>query len=272
MYNVRATIIYPPGAHGSFLKLVLNHMAGVEYNSVANCNIFDRVKYPKGFIFDAVHFPKTHKQCINISLKFEDRLLYTALLLSRTAGYNINLYDDEDVIKKLKNHIVLSFICDKNFKKEVVTRKDLREVFRLTIFKDTNTLDLITKVNRSNNPIIEINLSAFYCMPKLLSSCIKVLELTGVEMKNEDISSLHSLFLSRVECKNIGKDTKKIVDRILNFEKFNLGKLNFLQESYIDDVLVNEFGIDPLYRDAYFTNSTEIFETYNLKNSLTKIS
>lgn len=263
IYNVKATIVYPSGAHGSFLKLVLNHMAGVKYN-IPNQTIFDKVEFPEGCIFDSNHFPKTNTPCINITSKYEDRLLYSALLLSRTSGYNVDLYDDEDVIKKLKSHIVLSFICD-SFNNDIVTRKDLREIFRLTIFQDKNTLDLIKKPNRSDNPLMEINLPIFYSMPELLQACIRILNLTRVAIKRPDISSLHSLFLSRITCKNIGKDTKKIIDRILNFEKFNLGKLNFLQEAYIDDVLVKEFGVDPLCRDAYFTNSIEIFKTYNLK-------
>ena len=46
------SIVYPSGAHGSFLKLLLNAMAGVDY-TMANSSVYDFTTFNGETIFTA---------------------------------------------------------------------------------------------------------------------------------------------------------------------------------------------------------------------------
>ena len=264
-------IIYPSGAHGSFLTFLLNYQAGVEcyYN---NSIIYDKVLYGQNQKFFSYHkkYPR-QSNIISIVVDQQSYLKWMAMCLSRTAGINLCIdFIHLDKFYKLNKHMVLKpllkSLSDISNKAEGnIEKKHLREWTRLCLF-DSNTILPILNVSAVEFPNYKFNFEWFYDPIKLKSKCIEIFNLFDIKIVN-DITILFDKFYQHNIYKNINVVPENIVNALIAKKNIPIPNLNFLQEAWIDNWLVNNYDIVPLLPDQYFSNTLEIIKQYNLINS-----
>lgn len=265
-------IVYPAGAHGHFLKLVLNTMAGHVSGPVENF-IYDGIPSDQLAPFTCVHFdsevPDTLGQTINIRVRPESYLKYAAVCLNRTSGVNIALEDlDLDTFDKISQHSIykhfvksLSIISGKN--DGDVPKGSLREWARLCLFdQDGLTIRQWTQSSEIDDSYI-VDFECFY-QGQFKETCQKILDFFGVPCHNNDIDHLIEHFDQNNRYRKIDQDCQTILQALQQKHNMPLANTNFMIEAWIDQYLVQQFGIDPLLQDDYSPTTHSLLERYHL--------
>ena len=264
------SIVYPSGAHGSFLKLLLNAMAGVDY-TMANSSVYDFTTFNGETIFTATdrYADVKSSNIINIRVDPKSYLKYTAMCLTRTSGLDLVLEDlNINTFEKLKTHSIFSHLLSSLVEISGndcgdVDIKYLREWARLCLFSNqgiTISQWMAPSIGESD---YVVDFECFY-NNTLVEECQKILSLYNIKVVNKDVSPLINHFDQHNRYRLIDKEIKSITENILANKSYPIYSSNFLTESYIDNWLVEFYKVDPLLRNEYFTDTKQIIESYLL--------
>ncbi len=264
-------IVYPSGAHGHFLKLMLNSMVGVDY-SVANSRVYDFVKF-KGnveFVTKDHYDPTSDDHIINIQVSPSSYLKYAAMCLTRTSGLDIVLESlSIDTFKKLEQHCIFSHFLPalSSISGKLSGDVDimyLREWTRLVLFADKGiTISQWIAPDVAIDADYVVDFESFY-NGTLEDTCSQILTHYGFAVSSDKINSLLEHFDQNNRYRLIDSDIPAILEHIKMGQSYPIKNTNFLSQAYIDNWLVENYYVDPLLRNEYFTDTKEIIETYGL--------
>jgi hypothetical protein len=262
-------IVYPSGSHGSFLKLLLNKLSGVQTDNTIDYRIYDKIKYLSPVFFDAGH-DVTTTPTISIHIRPSSYLKYFAMCLTRTADVNILVNNlGNNVFKKLEQHPIL-----KSFTSSLsrisgqingdVESKYIREWLRLCFFANNGT----TITQFVSPSMVEadytVDFESFY-NGSILEHCYQIYKMLGLKIIDIKVAeNLIEQFPEKLIYHNIDLNIDQILAAIDNGTKFDLSDTNLLQQAWIDNCLVNRYNIDPLLKNDYFSNTQELRKAYNL--------
>ena len=266
-------IVYPSGAHGYFLKLMLNAMSGVKY-SISNSRVYDFVEFNDTveIITKDDYNPTSNDHIINIRVGTNSYLKYVAMCLSRTSGLDIVLESlSVDTFKKLEQHCIfshflpsLSTISGKLSGN--VDIKYLREWARLTLFANKGITisqwilpDVVVDAEHA------VDFESFY-NGTLVDACHQILTRYQLSASLDKVESLLDHFNQHNRYRQIDVEAPAILENIKLGKSYPISNTNFLSQAYIDNWLVENYQIDPLLRNEYFTDTQQITETYRLLN------
>jgi hypothetical protein len=254
-------IVYPSGSHGQFLSFLLNSLYGVKNNYTNNIN-YDKIKFTKPVISSANHcIRESTSKIIHISVDPTSYLKYISMCIGRTAGYHIDINDIDNIGPKLENHITINSLVKKI---TAYTPGDLREWAQLTLFADNGkTISLMLKDTVPPSIDYTFNFEWFYNIETLVDKCHDICQIFGIEVK-QSINQLVEQFYYNNNNKDINVMPNKIINAIENRKNLDFGNLNFLQEAWINNWLVDTYKVVPLLTDAYFTNTSDIIKQYKL--------
>lgn len=265
-------IVYPPGAHGQFLSMLLNRLSGVPSETTED--VYDRTQYHAPRHFGGIHFPDNRPgpAGITISVDSPDIPKYFLICLHRTCGlgHNVNQYHLQ-TFDKVNQHPMLA-----GFRQDLerisgqtlgdVPTRYIREWFRLC-FLDNDYRSIRAWLNQCYNPQADfvVNFSTFYDLNALKDVCERIM--THYDLLNETldvIAPLHARFLDNNPDRYYGEDFPDILLALTQLHDKNIQGIDVLAQARIDHYLAKTHGVDPLLRDEYFDSLAEIYQTYGL--------
>lgn len=197
---------------------------------------------------------------IHIAVDPDSYLKYIAMCITRTAGNIIDL-NDAEISKALKNHIVIKEIARKITN---CSKGSLREWARLSLFSGNGqTITLLLKDTIPERIDYTFNFDWFYDKNKTIEKCYEIIKLFNIEAK-QSIDHLFEAFYNNNPNREIDVLPNQIIDSMNRKENLNFENLNFLQEAWIDNWLVDRYNVAPLLKDVYFTNTQSIIDQYQL--------
>lgn len=265
-------IVYPPGAHGQFLSMLLNRLSGVPSETTED--VYDRTQYHAPRRFGGIHFPdnRSGPSGITISVSAVDIPKYFLICLHRTCGlgHNVNQYN-QDTFKKINEHpMLVGFQQDLErisgqTSGDVATRY-IREWFRLC-FLDNDYRSIRTWLNQCYNPQadFEVDFSTFYNLTALIDVCKRIMYHYNLLDASWDIvPPLHARFLENNTDQHYGEDFPEILSALTQLHDKNIQGIDVLAQARIDHYLASTHNIDPLLRDEYFGTLAELYQAYGL--------
>ena len=264
-------ILFPSGAHGNFLKLLLNSLSDISVIRVPYQTVYDNIKFDSEILFEELHHVNDkNKPTIEICVRPESYLKYFAMVINRVSG--INLYVDDlgtNVFKKLEHHTILKFFVESLTEISGQTEgnvdpKYIREWYRICFFADNgNTISQFSSSTRSDADYI-VDFESFYD-GSILDVCYKIYNHLGLSVKRTEVAKgFVERFPEKVFYYNIDKPINTILNAIDNDKNIELSNTNLLQQAWIDNYLVSKYNISPLLRDNYFQNTQELKKIYNI--------
>jgi hypothetical protein len=265
-------IVFPSGSHGSFLTFLLNSLSGVncEHN---NELVYDRVTYRSEIKFISNHTISNNPHVrgrINIVVHNKSYLKYIVMCLSRTAGYDYSIEDfNKNTFDKLKKHVVLNhFITSLSTisgqSSGDVDFQSLREWARLCFFAcQGSTITQILKSSLIKDSNYTFDFEWFYNPILLIQKCHDITDTFDIR-SSKNILPLLDNFYAQNRYKYVDVYPELIIDSIKNKKLMHISNTNFLQEAWIDNWLVENYNIDPLLKNNYFSNTLDIVDHYNL--------
>lgn len=266
-------IVYPSGAHGYFLKLMLNAMTGVKYN-MSNSRVYDFVEFNDTveIITKDDYVPTSDDHIINIQVSSDSYLKYVAMCLSRTSGLDIVLESlPIDTFKKLEQHCIFSHFLPSlstisGRLSGNVDIKYLREWARLALFANKGITisqwmlpDVV--VDAEHN----VDFESFYD-GTLVDTCRQILTQHQLSISLDQVNNLLDHFDQHNRYRQIDAEVPAILENIKLGKSYPISNTNFLSQAYIDNWLVENYQINPLLRNEYFTDTQQITKTYGLLN------
>ena len=282
----KISILYPGGAHGNFLKMILNAMLGNTVVLVNDSSVYDHAKLSSESLFVInhhwmnIHTPiveiKHHLMdpdtpIINIRVNDTSLLKYCAVCFNRTSSLNLVLEDlNRDTIKKLKSHPIFSHFIPSLIElsgldlDNDVPYNYLREWARLCFFdNDCTTIKQWMMSSIAPEPDIVLDFECFY-NGTLKSECLRILKHFDLTPITTDIDDLIKHFEKNNRYRLIDYQSECIINSITTHKNINIESGNFLLEAWIDNWLKKYFKIDPLLQNSYFPNTQSLISQYNL--------
>jgi hypothetical protein len=146
-------------------------------------------------------------------------------------------------------------------------RHILREFFKIG-FKHPEQSGFITQQQKmqyhDSNNVIVVPFDSFYNILEFQNQISRIADWAKFQfLPNDNFINLHREFLKRQIYKNSKNYCDKVVQKIITCEKFDLPKLDLLQESYISAELEIYYGKElPAYQPIWFVSSSEILEYF----------
>lgn len=269
------SILYPSGAHGNFLSVVLNAMLG-NRKSTSKSASYDDSEFEMPSIFNAQHHNyQVSPPVINIRVADTSMLKYCAACLNRTSVMGISLDIllenlNVDTFAKLRRHpIFKSFIpslakLSQSDTDQDVPMRYLREWARLCFFDNNcNTMRQWMETCQIDNPDYVFDFEYFY-NGQLKNHCIDVLYHFGFKPITDDIDNLINDFEKNNRYRLIDSHAHAIMQNILQQNDTELKSQNFLVEAWIDQWLKINFNVEPILQDSYFTTTKSLISYYQL--------
>ena len=262
------TITYSAGSHGNLLEFLLNSAAGIKIDIIDDM-IYDKKHFATNPIFFATHRPVDG--AIAIRVNPESYMKFVAIAINRVDGCNLQIEDlEHDTFNKFKNHRMMEFFLHdlaviSGQTTGSVSRKFLREWLRLCFFaNDGATLHNYLNKQIPVNPSYLVDFESFYD-GSVKQHCQAILQQFGLAYHPVDFGKILAEFLSRNQYATIDKDIKDIVKSIESKQALEIKSSNIVKEAWIDNWLVDNYHIDPLLRDEWFTNTQQIIDQYQLQ-------
>lgn len=256
-------ISYPSGAFGNFLAYLLNYMI-VGQRTTVNEFVYD-FAVSKARLFAPAH--KNDNCAVYINVSKNSYLKFLITNINRISG--VDLVVDElhiNTFKKVRSHDTLVF-----FEKsliEISNKSDgnvplmyIREWLRLCFF--ANKGKTITEYigARPENCYV-VDFETFFSRDGIKQCAVDVLTYFDFEIAVSDINDVIDEFFSKQRYKNhINIDSlKKSIQKNQNIPL----NLNIVEQAWLDNWLFDEYSVDPVLRDEYFSNTKELIDFYNL--------
>jgi hypothetical protein len=272
MSDFVATILYPSGSHGNFLKYLLDYMStGV--TSVSLSKTYDaRISLSD---FNTAHNRSNVRgKCVNISVTKDMYLKYLMSMFTRTSestNSNVELENLHiDTIAKLTKHPILRYFIDSacqicKFKNNNTTIPEIREWIRLCFFNGSyTTISDIIEPSVSNNAIYNVSFKEFYG-PNLPAICTSILNTLSIPIINADIEDKIEEFKNNIEFFNIDVDIGVIKQALKQKETYYFTNLNVCKEAYIDSIITDIYHCDIDLVHPYFTNTKDLLHHYKIQ-------
>jgi hypothetical protein len=252
---------------------MLNAMTGVKYN-MSNSRVYDFVEFNDTvkIITKDDYIPTSDDHIINIQVSSDSYLKYVAMCLSRTSGLDIVLESlPIDTFKKLEQHCIFSHFLPSlstisGRLSGNVDIKYLREWARLALFANKGITisqwmlpDVV--VDAEHN----VDFESFYD-GTLVDTCREILARYQLSISLDQVENLLDHFNQNNRYRQIDAEVPTILENIKLGKSYPIRNTNFLSQAYIDNWLVENYQINPLLRNEYFTDTQQITETYGLLN------
>lgn len=265
-------IQYPSGSHGSFLKLLVNELAGVTVQ--CNHTVYDDAVYPANYVCESAHFIDNSvisNNVVNIAVRPESYLKYFTMCATRTAKLNIDLDSLHiDTVSKLQKHPILSQFLTSLFAIAVneptsISKKYLREWFRLCFFNnDGSNIHKFIQANNRKDAALTVDFESFY-NGNIINEAVNICNHFGIcATVNDSTYQRINDFRNSIRHYYTDHHVNQIIKSINCQVPFEF-KTNIIEQAWIDNYLQANYNKDLLLIDSYFTNTNDILSTYNLK-------
>lgn len=265
--------MYHSGAHGHFLRYLLNIMSGINVKA-RNSKNYDLVEWatdPKFIATYNLHDLGKQDYVINIRVRQPSYLKFFTMNFIRTKDLHLDPESmTHNTFEKLQQHPNLKYFLPKlsllcGQESGDVESKFLREWFRLCFFdNDCATIDLMLSTSVCDHAQYVVDFESFYD-GSILDHCMKILQDLKIEpIHTQGIDQLLVTFKDSNPYFHVDKPIKEIFAAIKNHESQDLTDLNIIQQAWIDNYLVARYNIDPWMRNEYFTNTEELVNAYGL--------
>lgn len=253
---------YPGGAFGNFLVYLLNYMISGKRNSV-NHSVYDFAKNDIEF-FKAVH----NTECdIYINVSNGSYLKYLITNINRNSGVDLIIEELHiNTFKKIQSHSTLSFfekslIKISNKSSDNVSIGHIREWFRLCFFKNgCKTISEYIGAKPTN--CYTVDFETFFSHDSIKHCAVDLLTHFDFKIAIADVDDVIDEFFSKQRYRN-HVDTDSIKKSIQKNQDITLN-LNIVEQAWLDNWLVDEYSVDPVLTDEYFSNTKDLIDFYNL--------
>jgi hypothetical protein len=256
-------ISYPSGAFGNFLSYLLNYMIVGQRHTVDEF-VYDfavsKVKF-----FTPIH--KNDNCAVYINVSNDSYLKFLVTNINRTRS--IDLVIDElhvDTFNKVRSHHTLCF-----FEKSLIeiSKKSngdvsighIREWLRLCFF--ANSCKTITEyIGSKPTNCYTVDFETFFDRNSITQCAADILKHFNFEIAIDNIDDVVDEFFSKQRYRNHidTDDLKKFIQKNQNIPL----NLNIVEQAWLDNWLFDEYSVDPVLRDEYFSNTKELIDFYNL--------
>jgi hypothetical protein len=275
------------GSHGNFLEFMCNKFIAklnlnfLPFNKLGASHI---KPYNADKVFFADHYSQLKKplsnQIVRITYTEDDLLLLSSISLLRAGDFNIdNNLLEFNTYNKL-NTIHYSHLLDNinsNYPEYKLSKDNpdcprfiLREFFKFG-FKNPEIHGFIAELKALQYPsgydVIDFPFSSFYNYELFLKDFKKLSSWYNNESVDEGtLKDIWDKFIQKQIYRDHKKQCDEIIHSIIMLECCNIPPLSLFQESYINGVLENRFGIEmPFIQNEYFKSTSEIIEYLCLK-------
>lgn len=281
------SIDFIAGSHGNFLEYMCNKfiakldMNFLPFNKLGASHV---KPYISDKVFFADHYSQLNKplsnKIIRIIYNEDDLLLFSSVSLLRAGDYGIDNNQLELNTYDKLNNVHYSHLIDNlnsSYPEYKLSKNNpdcprfvLREFFKFG-FKKPEIHGLIEKSKVLQYPsdydVIDFPFNSFYNYELFLMDFKKLAVWYNNESIDEDL--LKNIWHEFIQ-KQIYKDHKKqcdgIINSIIRLECLDIPELSLFQESYINGILENKFGIEmPFFQKDYFKSTSEIIKHLCLK-------
>lgn len=266
-------VLFPSGAHGHFLTVLLNHAVGVTVRDQESDVVFDHPVWNDVPAFEIEHSAArvASQPCVQIQIAPGDMLKWTVMTMSRASGLHIDLDTvHRDPWRAFRNHPHMAPLlrslekicaCDHG----EVSLGHMRDWARLCLFADDcRTLRMILRDSWSPSAAITVDFGDIYRDP--MAVVMRILDRFDQGLSNtHDIQRHISKFEQRNRYRYIDLDLAAITDAIdqRGYLEFDSG--NFVKQAWIDNYLATRYNVVPLLIDHYWTDTHELLEAYALR-------
>jgi len=266
-------ILYPPGSHGNFLKLLLNSLVGNQINNIESA-VYDNVVYHNPCLFETAFTLKDNivfSNCINIQINSNSYLKYFAMCFNRVSDHDMLIENlSIDTFEKIKKHSIISFFSDSLSRVSGndhgdVEPKFLREWMRLCFFE--NNGETITKFISPSTCMYSkytVDFESFYD-GTILDQCKKICFDLGLKIdQNKKFHNLLNHFIENNRYYSIDQTIPNILSAIDQHQCVDLTHTNILQQAWIDNYLATNYNVNPYCKNEYFVDTKELVEAYQI--------
>lgn len=257
------TISYPSGTFGNFLAYLLNYMiTGQRYT--INESVYDFATSKIDF-FTAQH--QIDNCAVYINVFSDSYLKFLITNINRISGadliiddLHINTFDKIEIHSSLR-YFKKSLISISGKTQGSVPIKYIREWLRLCFFSNNyKTLNTYVQPKPKNCYIVDFE--TFFSRDGIKKCAADILTHFDFEIAVTDINDVIDEFFSKQRYRN-HVDTDNLKKSIQKNQNISLN-LNIVEQAWLDNWLVDEYSVDPVLRDEYFSNTKELIDFYNL--------
>ena len=282
-------IVFPPGAHGNFLCYLLNRMSGKEFidhdsfhgvagtydRQLVRDNTLHTFYGEENDLFTAIHGGRDYHGDVpgGIDIVVEDdkdHLKYLSVCISRAASMGIFL--DElhiNTMAKLREHPMMLYFLDTleslNHQGDMdIPNGIVREWLRVCFFNDGNSINGMIDPYRMTDSY-KVSFDTFYDKDKLIKTCHNIYDHYGFDVIDDSFfDHEHEIFMNRNRCYHVDDDCGRIKDAMRSKDRYEFQHMTVVKEAWLDAWLQKEYGIDPLLRDDYPTDTDQLRKEYGL--------
>lgn len=266
-------IVYPPGAHGQFLNMLLNRLSGI--TSDVSDTVYDRTNYHDARNFGGIHQYDHRPGPTGIEIYVESRhmLKYLVMCMNRTKGLGFTMDDlHHDTFNRVRQHPMLQgfeqdLVAISGTASGDVDSAHLREWIRLT-FLDMDFYNVRHGwLHLSDHPQADfcISFNSMYDLSAVVDLCRRVLERYGLLQESLDIvAPLHQEFLDRNPDRNFDTVMHNIEVAMRELRDCDIANVNIIGQAWIDLRLQNMYGVEPLLQAQYPHSLNQLYKAYNL--------
>jgi hypothetical protein len=283
------SIDYVAGSHGYFLEYVCNkHICNMQvnflpFNSVGASHLKTN-EYINNRIFHGQHFTnkglETSKRVVRITYDHNDLLLLMTGAFLRIANSNIETNElENDTYNKLMDSAYFPYLVDSindayprnriSAENPNCPRYVLREFFKFG-FKHPESNGFIKVLEElvydSSVDSIDFPYRNFYNKQLFIEGIQQIADWYDQSVVYNCVDDIWEKFYERQIYRNYKSQADNIIHSIQNLEIVPITELGLFQESYIDAVLENKYGIEmPFGQNQYFDSTAEIINHLCLK-------
>lgn len=267
-------VLFPSGAHGHYLCVLLNELAGVPAKKTRS-DTFDQPIYSRRPIFNVEHRADhcDPARCVAIEVHSSSMLKYAAVSLSRAgdAAIDVNNLHPQHVFNEIGRNplykdfaVSLRTIVGSGGQAEY---HHLRDWARLCLFDndfETMRMMLATSTMPPTTKTYRLEFQAFY-RHDLLHTCLAILDHYGIPVCDITRFWWHCDDFYRTNPYwAIDNDIDAIERAIAAKQDLEFDPGNFLRQAWIDLLLIKSYNIIPLAQNVYPWSVRELLTNYNL--------
>jgi hypothetical protein len=272
------TILFPGGAHGHYLKYLLDYMStgSIDNHTKNTSNIAYDTMVSESRFFAEHHLSDVQGKCIQVVVPRDMYLPYVVHTFTRTATMkNLNIDSLEnlhiDTARKIKLHPVLRHLAVSLFKickfnNNNTTIPEIREWIRICFFDDSDfcATDSIIESSINVNADYTLSLKDIYG-PGLADICADILNTFNIPILNTNIADKVAEFENNIGWSNIAAEVDAITRAIKQKEIYHFTKLNVIKEAYIDYIVSDIYKCEIDFVFPYFTNTKDLLCYYGIQ-------
>lgn len=268
------SVLFPSGAHGHFITVMLNHARGIRAAPQGSSRVFDKPQW-----LDAPEFEIKHRaslvsnadRCVQIRVGDDDIFKWTVMSMSRASDLDIDLehaHQDPWLIFSQHPHmapLLNSLASISGQDRGCVPIGYMREWARLSLFDDdARTIRIILAHSELESARITVGFGDIYRDP--MAVVRKILgEFDLAWRDTQDLYRHIEKFEQRNRYRFIDFDLDMIFAAIDSGTNLSFDSGNFVKQAWIDNYLVKRYNIVPLLTDHYWQDTQQLMEAYGLK-------